>query len=373
MFQGLRDDQVAAFIMARQAAVEPQYPSISSLPKKGTADLAREKVDCKILVAFKCKHKHNTLRERFPFTLAPEENQVNCDSESPITHVALFRDVVVIVQPSELLSNVDWVTNVIELFDLDGTWPSISEEDKQKADELGRVLRHRYHIHVKRRVMDENKRTHWSLKLAYKNLSVCAAVMILSDHVKEDLRFLGDSSCLLAIPRFFVQCRSVPTKEGAYLYFDTNRFCFIRSGKVARRGFEVRGLEHFKESKQPTSSSNFYLLYPSVESERRSAAPAKGNFEKLDHLVAAGFVPSSTQAQSMNKDWTEGGLLILSDEDKSKIRDAPAYKKLTEMQKFQDICAYQMEFGYDLAISLENNVSRNPGFESVLGVIVGNS
>ena len=37
--------------------------------------------------------------------------------------------------------------------------------------------------------------------------------------------------------------------------------------------------------------------------------------------------------------------------------------------KFHHILAYQMELGYDLAISPDNNVSCSPGFESVLGVV----
>ena len=35
------------------------------------------------------------------------------------------------------------------------------------------------------------------------------------------------------------------------------------------------------------------------------------------------------------------------------------------------IVAYLFEFGYDLALSLENNVSRRPGFESILGIFGG--
>jgi hypothetical protein len=46
-------------------------------------------------------------------------------------------------------------------------------------------------------------------------------------------------------------------------------------------------------------------------------------------------------------------------------------KELSALQKFQDIVAYQFEFGYDLALSPELNVLRSPGFESVLGVFGG--
>ena len=36
--------------------------------------------------------------------------------------------------------------------------------------------------------------------------------------------------------------------------------------------------------------------------------------------------------------------------------------------KFQHMLAYQMELGYDLALSPNDVVSSNPGFESVLRV-----
>jgi hypothetical protein len=46
-------------------------------------------------------------------------------------------------------------------------------------------------------------------------------------------------------------------------------------------------------------------------------------------------------------------------------------KGTTEIEKFHDMCAYQFEMGYDLAISPGCNVSRSPGFESVLGIYGG--
>jgi hypothetical protein len=47
-------------------------------------------------------------------------------------------------------------------------------------------------------------------------------------------------------------------------------------------------------------------------------------------------------------------------------------KGMTDLQKFHDMCAYQFEMGYDLAIiSPGCNVSSSPGFESVLGIYGG--
>ena len=72
----------------------------------------------------------------------------------------------------------------------------------------------------------------------------------------------------------------------------------------------------------------------------------------------------------LDKDWKEGGLLILSDEDKKLIKSSMG-KDLAHIQRFQDTVAYQLEFGYDLAIPPELNVSRSPGFESLLGIFGG--
>jgi hypothetical protein len=46
-------------------------------------------------------------------------------------------------------------------------------------------------------------------------------------------------------------------------------------------------------------------------------------------------------------------------------------KGLTDIQKFHDICAYQFEMGYDLAISPGCNASESSGFEVMLGIYGG--
>jgi hypothetical protein len=46
-------------------------------------------------------------------------------------------------------------------------------------------------------------------------------------------------------------------------------------------------------------------------------------------------------------------------------------KGLTDIQKFHDLCAYQFEMGYDLAITPGCNISQSPGFESMLGIYGG--
>ena len=366
ILEKLKGDQLAAFIMARvQESDKTRYLSRSSLPKKGTAKLASEKDNCMVLIAYNYRDRENTIRDRFPHE---EELDDGCN-DVRITNISLSHDMCT-VAPSDLLGNVEWVRNAIELFDLGGRSAEICDEEKQKADELVMQLKERHPIHIQKRVIQEQKQSHWCWKLAKKNLSVNAALMVLSEHVKEDLSVVSRNDDLLTMNQSrFRQCCDVPTREGAYLYFDRNNHRFIRSGKVTRRGFNVRHKEHLKASQEAQSSSNFYFFYPSLASARSSSGTKRGAFERLDQLVAAGFAPTSTAAQTMDKDWKEGGLLILSDEDKEQIKKK--FGRVSELQKFQDICAYQLEYGYDLAIAPGNNVSESPGFESVLGVFGG--
>ena len=97
-------------------------------------------------------------------------------------------------------------------------------------------------------------------------MSVIAACMILSRHLAMGIKCLGKLSCLLAPnANTFIPCadNSSINCQGAYLYFDSNRGTFIRSGKVVRQGFVDRHKEHMAESKKDKPESDFYLLYPS--------------------------------------------------------------------------------------------------------------
>ena len=43
--------------------------------------------------------------------------------------------------------------------------------------------------------------------------------------------------------------------------------------------------------------------------------------------------------------------------------------KCASVVRFHHMLAYQIELGYDLSLAPDKNVSGNPGFEAVLGVI----
>ena len=137
-----------------------------------------------------------------------------------------------------------------------------------------------------------------------------------------------------------------------------------------RRGFQSRHDKHLAASKEEKSSSHFYFMYPSKEGKREEKQDKLGCFEHLTQIIGARFDPASEPAMQVVKKYNKGGLLIMSKDNERRIKSC-LKKELTTVQKFQEVIAYLFEFGYDLALSPENNISRSPGFESILGIVGG--
>ena len=58
------------------------------------------------------------------------------------------------------------------------------------------------------------KKNHWILRFTFKNLPIIAATMILSKHLKLDLKCLGKSECLLSSnANQFIPCLAFPRWE----------------------------------------------------------------------------------------------------------------------------------------------------------------
>ena len=367
IFSELTNPQLEVFILARDTSVTK-----SQLPAKGKLkDTEDDTVRNRICRAFDCRTMPNIIEGALPFDLSDQADVTEADNSS-FHKITLTEDSTIF--PSTLLSDTAWVTYVIRLLDLETTSDTTTEvttTEKEKGDLLLIKLRERFKAHVKDRVKQAAKKNHWILKFAYKNLPIVAAAMILSKHLKLDLQCLGESECLLSSnANQFIPCLAFPRREGAYLYFDINRGVFIRSGKVVRRGFKSRHDEHLAASKEEKSSSHFYFMYPSKEGKRKEKRNKLGCFEHLTQIIGAGFDPASEPAMHVGKNYKEGGLLIMSKDDQQRIKSC-LKKELKAVQKFQEVIAYLFEFGYDLALSPENNVSRSPGFESIIGIFGG--
>jgi len=367
IFSELTNPQLEVFILARDTSITK-----SQLPAKGKLkDAEDDTVRNRIRLAFDCRTMSNKIEGMLPFDLSDQADKNKAKNYS-FQKITLTDNTT--IPPSTLLSDTAWVTYVIWLLDLKTTTDTateVSTTEKEKADLLLIKLCERFKVHVKNRVKQAVKKNHWVLRFAFKNLLIITATMILSKHLKLDLKCLGESECLLSRnSNQFIPCLAFPRREGAYLYFDVNRDVFIRSGKVVRCGFQSRHDEHLAASKEEKSSSHFYFMYPSKEGKRKEKRDKLGCFEHLTQIIGAGFDPTSKPAMQVVKNYTKGGLLIMSKDDEHWIKSC-LKKELTAVQKFQEVIAYLFEFGYDLALSPENNVSRSLGFESILGIFGG--
>ena len=280
------------------------------------------------------------------------------------------------VMPSDLLGCPLWRASAVRLFELQKRKGNmrvkpglkVSQEMKMTANSLLLILRSRFKVFLRRRIKDASGRDHWSMRFASNNLPVVAAILVLSGHIKSDLECLNErDSLLITDSSRYIECSDCPDNEGAYLYFDSVRQVFVRSGKVGGRGFIERGDEHLKGAKEKRPSSRFYRLYPSKESTR-SSSKRKGHFESLIQFVAAGFDPKSEYADNLDKDHKNGGIFVMTKVEERLIKSSMKNLKCSAKEKFGHMLGYLVEMGYDLALAPGGVVSTNPGFESVLGV-----
>ena len=86
-------------------------------------------------------------------------------------------------------------------------------------------------------------------------------------------------------------------------------------------------------------------------------------------VIAAGFDPTSEEVDLLDRDYTDGGIFVVSTVEKGRIKSSMRNLNCDNKAKFRHVLAYQMELGYDLALSPGDVVSMNPGFEAVLGVV----
>ena len=123
-----------------------------------------------------------------------------------------------------------------------------------------------------------------------------------------------------------------------------------------------------KCTKAATASSHFYRVFLFLSSPRASKQGKKGTLESLTQVIVAGFGQNREVASLLDRDVADGGLLLLTANEKKSVQTSMKNLNCTEITKFHHILAYQIELGYDLAISPDNNVSMSPGFEAVLGI-----
>ena len=208
------------------------------------------------------------------------------------------------------------------------------------------------------------------------NLPMCAALTVLLLKVKLHLNCMTERDCLLTIDRsVFPPIENHLDLAGVYIMEDHIRGVYNRAGKgtghenTARGAFGTRKDEHVKASKEDSPRSEIYRQFPSIVSKRASAKGIKGNFEThIEMRMAIGFNKKSEAAQMLDKDYREGGIMILNEAMKENIKNSMKHLK-SDLLKFQDMFAYLMEDIFVQLLSPDHCLNKNPGYESVLGIV----
>ncbi|KAL7498904.1 hypothetical protein ACHAWT_008594 [Skeletonema menzelii] len=382
-FANLTSPELKAFIRYHDDSI--RY--VKDIPTtKGSIEEADRGLRNRILVAWQCRDKPSLLDGDMPHNLEEEgddgKEAIQLDDIVMVHTVNNHDDNA--MSPSELLGNQSWVDSAVKLFCLDEYMQSCFKSDanlddglmkykaelQKKADVLVKMLRQRLKEHIKTRAI--SRRDHWVWNLARKNLSVVAAYMILAGHTKPRIACIKEDGALLfPDTNKFAPCAMHPKHEGCYLFYDYNECVFIRSGKVTGGGVESRLKQHKSAAEAEIASSRFYDQYPSEKTVRSEKRDKRGFFEDLHPVLAAGFCPDCDVAKSVCEDVKDGGILLLSEHEKASITSYKLDEKMTDIEKFRAILAYQFELGYDLAIASRDNVSQSPCFESFIGIFGG--
>ena len=381
-------DELKAFITARN----PDLP-ISKLPNKGNISKAIQGESNLISLTYKYRSLPNLMRKQVLEEVEDEDNEF-MDRDHRHNGTNLNRNIFTIVNinstqdglassqltPSSLLGDCEWVHNVRKCFMERNNVEEglhISRDQIEQSENLFSILKNRLTYHIFNRIEDTKKHDHWSLKWVVRNLPHMATIMVLMQHVKQDIKCLDENTTLLTTPQSFKWIsninQSIINNIGAYLYFDINDHKWVRSGKsTGSGGFISRHKQHEKLSKwQKGASSKFYLRYPSntVNHTKSSNKSRRGFFENLRQFVAIGIDPKNEETvKVITTKYGEGGLFVFNDDDIKRIEKTNLKGKPTIDSKIIDMVSYLAELAYDLSISPVDNVSTNPGFESILGV-----
>ena len=159
---------------------------------------------------------------------------------------------------------------------------------KVNADSLALAMETRLALHIDDRV-EASRRDHFTLGFTRDNIAAMATGMCLSGHVVPDIELYRLDERLMVLPvfgeEFQLMTGDLAKLEGCYLYFDKQKYKWIRSGKTSGDGkdacFEGCGKKHKSNStsKDHMRMHRLYREYPAKGFSNLGAA--EGTFDNL--------------------------------------------------------------------------------------------
>ena len=277
-----------------------------------------------------------------------------------------------VMKASSYLSNGTWIDSLVKV--AKGVQPiTVSDELKTNADLLMSAMETRLDLHIDDRV-DISRRDHFTLRFTRDNIPAMAAAMCVAGHVVPTIGMYRLDERLLVLPMkedvFQVITGHLSGLEGCYLYFDQQKYKWIRSGKTSGEGkdacFEGRGKKHQANatSKDQMRIHRLYREYPA--SGVSNLGVAEGCFESLQMYCGMTY-DKRRDTSPLRSEGAADSLFVWSIQTIDELK-----KKGGDLKKLQlDAIAYLWEISYDLLLAKSENVSTSPGFES-LGLRVNN-
>ena len=253
------------------------------------------------------------------------------------------------------------------------------EDSKRRANVLSNIMKARFRTHVDKKV-HRSCRGHYSLDWFKKQIPRLAAMIVMSQQVKDEPDNFDANGCLLKHP---VSCNGVGNVflfadglllefEGSYLYYDCVNHKWIRSGKVSGRRMNLRLLDHknncLNAGTSSSTGSQLYTRYPSKHShlvrqlisDSGGFKPWDGYYEDLRPFCGFCYNPKGHFKGLVN---TSQGIFEWDGTTLNRIRQNQKLGSTLEKKQLTMV-SFLFELGYDLLLDTTHNLSTYPGFEA---------
>ena len=324
------------------------------------------------------------LRGKPDISLAPAEPTTTIGSKrnvapQVVTVIATTsRETLVFPAASKVLAeNTEFIATARSV--LMGSKCHFQSSNTDQADQLQTHLLARVRKHFKIRVPGSTKqdRVEWTQMFVEKNLGRIALIVQAAGHCISNLELVQAHQQLLSPdPTQYMLVSEIPDAaadrqptEGAYLHTLVSSFggCKgVRAGMVSGRNIKLRSAEH-RKSADSGADSFFYQSFPTLAAatanvHRTAPHPRRGYYDDLVVNLAIGYSASdASEVLSLFQFTTQDEAFL------SKLLMTRG-ELLSIIAKKLRCVAYLLELAYELMLAPDDDVSTNPGFESVLGV-----
>ena len=272
---------------------------------------------------------------------------------------------------SEWLTKPGWLARMLASTTGSVEGASISEHSGTLADQLASRLEELLREHIA--VRAPSKHDHWVWIFVRKNLARIAAWLAVSGLIKANVNQVKAGNSLLRPSKMTRVAGDIGNLHGAYGH--VHEGALVRSGKVVRftsGGFNKRNPEHQKCAELLTAAdldSGFYTKFPTRTSPYVVLLKQLGWWEELELVVLLGFdLKNAAATKALCDTSTTQGLLCWSAFDLTRIGGVNFRGASTLEEKQLHMAGYLFELVFDLMIARDDNVSKNPGFETPLGI-----